>query len=100
MIYFQRLPNEIFEDIVKGELISADMHFYYYLLSKGGHGNPILLSEKSMAKDLDVSVGKIQLAIKRLKTGGHIERIKTTRGCYTKLKTIVRRKPNKNEYQS
>lgn len=98
MIHFQRLPNEIFHDIVNGRLISADMHFYYYLLSKGGHGNAILLPEKSMAKDLNVSVGKIQLAIKRLKECGHIDRIKTTRGCYTKLRTIVRRKTNKNEY--
>tara|TARA_Y100000592_G_scaffold95315_1_gene161554 strand:+ start:611 stop:892 length:282 start_codon:yes stop_codon:yes gene_type:complete len=92
MYYFQRLPNEIFKDISKGNLISADMHFYYYLLTKGGHGGPIFLSEKRMAKDLNVSVGKVQLAIKRLKKNGHIQRTKTTNGYSTKLLTIIKKK--------
>jgi predicted transcriptional regulator len=95
MFYFQKLPDEIFRDIIRGKLISADMHFYYYLLSKGGHGSPVFISEKRMAEDLNVSVGKVQLAIRRLKSGGHIERRKTTRGCYTKLLTIAKRKTNK-----
>ena len=98
MFYFQQLPHEIFLDIVAGKLISADMHFYYYLLSKGGHGMPVLIPEKRMSKDLNVSVGKVQLAIKRLRDGGHIERTKTTRGCYTKLLTIVRKKHTENEH--
>ena len=92
MFYFQRLPHEIFVDICVGNLIAADMHFYYYLLSRAGHGNPVMLSEKRMAKDLNVSVGKIQLAIKRLKRRGHIERVKTAAGYTTKLLTIVDRK--------
>ena len=92
MYYFQRLPIQIFKDIKKGGLISADMHFYYYLLTKGGHGGPIFLSEKRMAKDLNVSVGKVQLAIKRLKENGHIQRMKTTKGYSTKLLTIIKNK--------
>jgi len=94
MHYFQQLPSEIFKDIKKGKLISADMHFYYYLLTKGGHGSRILLSEKRMAKDLNVSVGKIQLAIKRLKKNGHIERMKTTNGYSTRLLTIIKNRIN------
>jgi len=70
------------------------MHFYYYLLTKGGHGSRILLSEKRMAKDLNVSVGKIQLAIKRLKKNGHIERMKTTNGYSTRLLTIIKNRIN------
>ena len=92
MPYFQQLSNDIYRDISKGQLISADMHFYYYLLTKGGHGSPILLPEKRMAKDLNVSVGKIQLAIRRLKITGHIERTKTTKGYSTRLLTIINRK--------
>jgi DNA-binding MarR family transcriptional regulator len=95
MHYFQQLPGEIFKDIKRGKLISADMHFYYYLLTKGGHGAPIILPEKRMAKDLNVSVGKIQLAIKRLKKSGHIERVKTTNGYSTKLLTIIKNRTNK-----
>jgi DNA-binding MarR family transcriptional regulator len=95
MFHFQKLPDEIFRDIVSGKLISADMHFYYYLLSKGGHGGPVFISEKRMAKELNVSVGKVQLAIRRLKNRGHIERRNTTRGCCTKLLTIAKRKINK-----
>jgi DNA-binding MarR family transcriptional regulator len=98
MFYFQKLPDEIFRDIISGELISADMHFYYYLLSKGGHGGPVFIPEKRMAEELNVSVGKVQLAIRRLKKRGHIERRKTTRGCYTKLLTIAQKKQTKNEY--
>lgn len=92
MSYFQRLPKKIFEDINKNKLISADMHFYYYLLSKGGHGHPIFISEKTMAEDLNVSIGKIQHSIKRLKNAGHIERKKTAGNYRTRLITFIKNK--------
>lgn len=92
MFYFQQLPHQIFMDIVSGELISADMHFYYYLLSKGGHGEPFMLTEKTMAKDLKVSVSKVQGAIKRLREKGHISRRKTSAGFQTTILTRTKRK--------
>ena len=90
MSFFQRLPEEIFNDINKRKLISADMHFYYYLLSKGGHGGPIYISEKKMAADLGVSIGKVQHSIKRLKSCGHIIRKKTAGNHSTRLITFIR----------
>jgi DNA-binding MarR family transcriptional regulator len=90
MSYFQRLPKEIFDDINKNKLISADMHFYYYLLSKGGHGSPIYIPEKRMAEDLGVSIGKVQQSIKRLRLCGHIIRKKTAGNHSTRLITFIR----------
>lgn len=92
MFHFQQLPHEIFVDIVEGRLISADMHFYYYLLSKGGHGEPFMLQEKTMAEELGVSVSKVQGAIKRLKSRNHIKRRKTSAGFQTTILTRTRRK--------
>ena len=92
MSYFFRIPNEIFEDVVCGQLKDCDLKTYIYLIKKIGTRELMYMPVETMSEELSVNERTLKRSLKRLEIAGHIERKRTIRNTQTKLKTFVKGK--------
>ncbi|MAH51385.1 hypothetical protein CMI37_36550 [Candidatus Pacearchaeota archaeon] len=92
MNYFIRVPNEIFEDVVSGQLKDCDLKTYIYLIKKVGSKECIYMPLEKMSEELSVNERTLKRSLSRLEGAKHIERKRTIRNTQTKLKTFVKAK--------
>ncbi len=92
MSYFFRVPNEIFEDVVCGQLKDCDLKTYIYLIKKIGSKDFMYMPLDLMSEEMSVNERTLKRSLKRLEDAGHIERKRTIRNTQTRLKTFVKDK--------